>query len=88
MYANGGYLLGPLDGVLCLAYMPYFHRRGDYSDTEIEYFFAFVSSGVLAVLKRWLMTGCREPEEKIAQLIPECDENISISAELIMENHK
>lgn len=49
--------------ILCRFHVP---------EGEQEYMMAFYLHGVMAVVERWLETGCQEPEEQVARVIMQC----------------
>lgn len=51
---------------------PRCEAAGITSESEMMYYFVYFQAGFTMVLKRWVDTGCQEPEEKIAQLLQNC----------------
>ena len=47
---------------------PYMHELG-INDTELEYYFAYFKEGLVAVIRRWVLQGCRESPEYLTRVI-------------------
>jgi AcrR family transcriptional regulator len=48
---------------------PLLNKRAVYASSEFDYQFEFTKAGVLGIIKKWLSSGCKEPDESIAELI-------------------
>ncbi|MGN0479061.1 MAG: TetR/AcrR family transcriptional regulator C-terminal domain-containing protein [Hominenteromicrobium sp.] len=63
-------------------FKPYFRQLGIESEHRMEYYFAFVKSGFLAVVRQWLDYGCAETPGELADIImqslPVIPENLPV----------
>lgn len=59
------------EGLFRHVFCPILHRFR-VPEEDQEYMMAFYLHGVMAVVERWLKTGCQEPEEQVARVIMQC----------------
>ena len=52
--------------------IPYYKNKGISSEEAIIYHFIFMQAGFTMVLKRWLNDNCKDPIDKIADIILNC----------------
>ena len=48
---------------------PALQKSSVYVAAEYQYYFEFCKAGTLAVIKMWLLSGCKEPDKNVAELI-------------------
>lgn len=51
---------------------PVFQKAGIRSENKMMYYFVYFQAGFTMVLKRWVDTGCQEPETEVASIIRSC----------------
>lgn len=49
--------------------LPLFRSRGVTNEDHVRYYYEYIKTGIVSVLRLWLENGCREPAEEMARLL-------------------
>lgn len=57
------------DSIRRIYVMPALQKSSVFAAAEYEYYFEFCKAGTLSIIKMWLLSGCKEPDKNVAELI-------------------